>query len=39
MIDLEDRMQWKYTKDGKFFVKSLYDALEPRSAVPFPNII
>ena len=39
MIDLEDRMQWKYAKDGKFFVKSLYDALEPRSAVPFPNII
>ncbi|RVW46976.1 hypothetical protein CK203_074372 [Vitis vinifera] len=34
VIDLEDRMQWKYTKDGKFFVKSLYDALEPRSAVP-----
>ena len=39
VIDLEDRMQWKYTKDGKFFVKSLYSALEPRSAVPFPNII
>ena len=31
---------WKETKDEKFSVKSLYSALEPRSAVPFPrNII
>ena len=40
VIDLEDRVLSQETKDGKFFVKSLYSALEPRSVVPFPrNII
>ena len=33
--DLEDRVLWKKTKDGKFSVKSLYSALELRYAVPF----
>ena len=28
-------MLWKETKNEKFFVKSLYGALEPRDAIPF----
>ena len=40
VIDLEDRVLWKETKDGKFYVKSLYSALETRSAVSIlKNII
>ncbi|RVW65656.1 hypothetical protein CK203_050216 [Vitis vinifera] len=40
VIDLEDRVLWKETKDMHFSAKSLNSALEPRSAVPFPlNII
>ena len=39
VINMEDRVLWKETKDEKFFVKSLYSALEPRSAVSFPNSI
>ena len=39
VINMEDRVLWKETKDGKFFVKSLYSALEPRSAVSFPKSI
>ena len=39
VIDLEDRVLWKENKDMKFYVKSLYSALEPRSAVPFPRSI
>ena len=36
VIDMEDRVIRKETKDGKFFVKSLYSALELRSAILFP---
>ena len=32
-------MLWKETKDGIFSVKSLYSALDSRSAVQFPKII
>ena len=32
-------MLWKETKDGIFFVKSLYSALDSRSADQFPKII
>ena len=40
VIDLEDRVLWKETKDKNFSIKSLYSALEPRIAVPFSwNII
>ncbi|RVW15106.1 DNA-directed RNA polymerase III subunit 2 [Vitis vinifera] len=40
VIDLEDRVLWKETKDRKFYVKSLYSALETRSAVSIlKNII
>ena len=40
VIDLEDRVLWKETKDKIFSVKSLHSALEPKSAVTFPwNII
>ncbi|RVX17155.1 hypothetical protein CK203_003428 [Vitis vinifera] len=36
ITDLEDRVLWKEeTKDGKFSVKSLYGALELRTAVSF----
>ena len=37
--NLEDRVLWKETKDGIFFVKSLYSALDSRSAVQFPKSI
>ena len=36
---LEDRVLWKETKDGIFFVKSLYSALVSRSIVQSPNSI
>ena len=40
VFGLENRVVWKETKNGNFFVKSLYSTLEPRCAVPFPwNII
>ena len=32
-------MLWKETKDGNFSVKSLYSALDSRSAVQFPKSI
>ena len=36
----DDRVLWTETKCGKFFVKSLYKALEPGSTISFPlNII
>ena len=35
-MDSKDRMLWKETKNGKFFVKSLYGALQTRNSVPFP---
>ena len=38
-FNLEDRVLWKETKDGIFSVKSLYSALDSRSAVQFPKII
>ena len=37
--NLEDRVIWKETKDRNFFVKSLYNAFDCRSAVPFPKSI
>ena len=37
--DLEDRVLWKKTKDGKFYVKSLYGALELGNIVMFPRRI
>ena len=37
--NLEDRVLWKETKDGIFSVKSLYSALDSRSAVLFPKSI
>ena len=37
--NLEDKVLWKKTKDENFFVKSLYTALNCRSAVPFPKSI
>ena len=36
VFSLEDRAVWKETKNGNFFVKSLYSTLEPRCAVLFP---
>ena len=36
LVDLEDKILWKETKSGEFFVKSLYGALEMRNATPFP---
>ena len=40
VINLEDRVLWKETKDKNFSIKSLHSALEPISAVPFSrNII
>ena len=39
ITDLEDRVLWKKTKDGKFSIKSLYGALELRIVVPFPRSI
>ncbi|RVW44877.1 hypothetical protein CK203_087093 [Vitis vinifera] len=39
IVDLEDKVLWKETKDGKFSVKSLYGALELRIAVLFPRSI
>ncbi|KAJ9699595.1 hypothetical protein PVL29_008272 [Vitis rotundifolia] len=36
---LEDKMQWKETKDGFFLVKSLYNALDSRRVDQFPNRI
>ena len=38
-IDLEDRVLWTETKNEKFFVKSLYVALELGGVVPFPRSI
>ena len=38
-FNLEDRVFWKETKDGNFSVKSLYSALDSRSAVQFPKSI
>ena len=37
VIDMEDRVLWKETKDGKFSVEFLHSALEPRSAILFPR--
>lgn len=37
--NLEDRVLWKETKDGKFCVKSLYNVLELRYVGPFPRSI
>ena len=39
VIDMKDRVLWKETKDRKFSFKSIYSALEPRSAIPFPRSI
>ena len=35
VFSLEDRAVWKETKNGNFFVKSLYSTFEPRCAVLF----
>ena len=35
VTNMEDRVPWKETKNWKFSVKSLYSALELRSAIPF----
>ena len=35
ITDLEDRVLWKEAKDENFSVKSLYGALELRTAVSF----
>ena len=37
--NLEDKVLWKETKDGNFSVKSLYSALDYRSAVRLPKSI
>ena len=39
IIDLEDRVLWKETKDEKFFVKSLYSVLELGNVVLFSRSI
>ena len=35
VTNVEDRVLWKETKDGKFSIKSLYSAFELRYAVSF----
>ena len=35
-VGLEDRVVRKETKNENFFVKSLYNTLDPSCAVPFP---
>ena len=37
--NMEDRVQWKEAKDGMFYVKSFYSAMEGSSTVPFPKSI
>ena len=37
--NLEDRVLWNETKDGKFCFKSLYSVLELRYVGPFPRSI
>ena len=39
VTNVEDRVLWKETKDGKFSIKSLYSALELGSTVSFPKSI
>ena len=34
--DVEDQVVWTKAKDGRFFVKSLYKALEPERLGDFP---
>ena len=34
--DVEDQVLWTKAKDGRFFVKSLYKALEPERLGDFP---
>ena len=33
---VEDRLEWEKAKNGLFSVKSLFDAFEGDSAIPFP---
>ena len=35
-VDEKDRVRWRDSKDGVFWVKSLYRALQPISLVSFP---
>ena len=39
ITNLEDRVLWKETKDGKFCFKSLYSVLELRCVGSFPRSI